>query len=108
MRDAAPPKAAGVALPGHSVNAGHGCLRLRSGRAFTRLDGAESPPVLMVNETLARELFGGEPAVGQRLLPAGAVPEPWEVIGVVAGRGRCPIQWLGYHRWQAEAYMPLH
>ena len=58
-------------------------LRLRDGRVFTRVDGAESPRVLVVNETLARELFGGSPAVGQRLLLAGGSREPWEVIGIV-------------------------
>ena len=80
-------------------------LRLRSGRAFTQLDRAESPPVLLLNETLARELFGGEPAVGQRLLPAGAGSEPWEVVGVVAD-----IRYGGLTitESQAEAYMPLH
>ena len=80
-------------------------LRLLSGRAFTRLDRAESPPVLVVNETLARELFGGEPAVGQRLLPVGAGPEPWEVIGVVAD---VRYDGLTITESQAEAFMPLH
>ena len=80
-------------------------LRLRSGRAFTRVDGAESPLVLVVNETLARELFGGEPAVGRRLLPVGAGPEPWEVIGVVAD---VRYTGLAITESQAEAYMPLH
>ena len=80
-------------------------LRLLSGRAFTRLDRAESPPVLVVNETLARELFGGEPAVGRRLLPVGAGPEPWEVIGVVAD---VRYDGLTITESQAEAYMPLH
>ena len=80
-------------------------LRLRSGRAFTGLDGAESPLVLVVNETLARELFGGEPAVGRRLLPVGAGPAPWEVIGVVAD---VRYTGLAIDESQAEAYVPLH
>ncbi len=80
-------------------------LRIRSGRAFTRLDGPESPAVQVVNETLARELFGGEPAVGQRLLLAGASPEPWEVVGVV---GDVRYGGLTITESQAEAYMPLH
>ena len=80
-------------------------LRLRSGRAFTRVDGAESPLGLVVNETLARELFGGEPAVGRRLLPVGAGPEPWEVIGVVAD---VRYTGLAITESQAEAYIPLH
>ena len=60
-------------------------MRLRTGRVFDRLDGAEGPRVLVINETLARRIFGGEPAVGRRVLTLGAGPnEPWEVIGVVA------------------------
>ena len=80
-------------------------MRLRSGRTFTPFDGAESPLVLMVNETLARELFGGEPAVGRRLLPGGAGPAPWEVIGVV---GDVRYGGLTVTESQAEAYMPVH
>ena len=91
-----------VVSPGYFDTMG---LRLRSGRAFTRLDGAESPLVLVVNETLARELFGGEPAVGRRLLPAGGGPESWEVIGVVAD---VRYNGLAITESQAEAYLPLH
>ena len=62
-------------------------MRLRDGRFYTRRDGAGSPRVVVVNETFARETFGGEPAVGQQLrfLGPGADEEPpWEVVGVVA------------------------
>ena len=52
------------------------------GRTVTRLDGPDSPGVLVANETLARGLFGGEPAVGRRVL-IGHRDEPWEVVGVV-------------------------
>jgi len=55
-------------------------FRLREGRTFSRVDGPESPRVLVANETLAHELFGDGLAVGQRVLVAGV---PWEVIGVV-------------------------
>ena len=80
-------------------------LRLRSGRAFTRLDGAGNPQVLVINETLARELFGGEPAVGRRLLPAGArTDEPWEVVGVVAD---VRYEGLAITASTAEAFVPL-
>ena len=79
-------------------------LRLRSGRAFTRLDGAEAPRVLVVNETFAREL-GDEPAVGRRVLLAGAgQDEPWEVIGVVAD---VRYGGLTITESSAEAYVPL-
>ena len=80
-------------------------LRIQSGRGFTRLDGSGSPAVLVVNETLARELFGGQAAVGQRLLLAGAAPESWEVVGVV---GDVRYGGLTITDSQAEAYMPLH
>ena len=62
-------------------------LRLRRGRLYSRLDAAGSPRVVVVNETFARALFGGEPAIGQRVrFRAGrdGGDEPWEVIGVVA------------------------
>ncbi len=56
-------------------------LRLRSGRLFTRLDGPRAPRVVVVNETFARRVFGGAPAVGRQVLFG---EEPLEVIGVVA------------------------
>ena len=68
-----------VASPGYLEAMG---FRLRAGRTLTRLDGPDSPRVLVANETLARELFGGEPAVGRRVL-IGDRDEPWEVIGIV-------------------------
>ena len=78
-------------------------FRLRDGRTFTRLDGSESPRVLVANETLARELFGGESAVGQRVVfPIG---EPWEIVGIVGD-----IVYEGLELTaepQAEALFPL-
>ena len=62
-------------------------LRLRQGRFHTRFDRSGSPRVVVVNETFARDLLGGESAVGQRVrfsAPRGGDDEPWEVIGVVA------------------------
>ena len=79
-------------------------LRLRSGRAFTRLDGAESPRVLVVNETFAREL-GDEPAVGRRVLLSGSgQDDPWEIVGVVAD---VRYGGLTITESRAEAYVPL-
>ncbi len=80
-------------------------LRFVSGRAFTRLDGAAGPPVLVINETLAREVFGGEPAVGQRVLAVfGDADEPAEVIGVVAD---VRYEGLTAAGTRGEAYVPL-
>ena len=79
-------------------------LRLRGGRFFTPLDDAGSPRVLVVNERFAREVFGGEPAVGQRL-QMGGDDGPWDVIGVVAD-----VQYRGLTRTEsrAEAFVSVH
>ena len=79
-------------------------LRVRSGRTFTPLDRAESPPVRVLSETLAREVFGGEPAVGGRVPLPGGGDEPWEVVGVVAD---VSYGALTIAESQAEAYLPL-
>ena len=94
-------------------------LRLRGGRFFTPLDRAGSPRVLVVNETFAREFFGGEPAVGQQVQLRSQVfivneafarewsgGEPWDVIGVVAD-----IQYRGLRgrrESRAEGYVSVH
>ena len=75
-------------------------LRLQAGRFFTDRDRTGSPRVAVVSESFARAAFGGEPAVGQRLVSAFPFPgfggrrggpggegsggESWEVVGVVA------------------------
>jgi len=57
-------------------------MRLLSGRNFTWHDEANSPPVVLVNATFARRMFGNTPAVGQHfLLYRGTRPK--EVVGVV-------------------------
>ena len=78
-------------------------LSLQSGRTFDRRDGAESRPVLVVNETLARDLFDGEPAVGRQVLPIGTASGAWEVVGVVADVNYDGLSVVGA---EAEAYMP--
>ena len=86
-------------------------LRLVAGRRFTRRDGAGGPRVLVVNETFAREVLGGAPAVGQRVRFAGAGSVnsggddvPWEVVGVVAD---LTYRGLGDTGTQAEAFAPI-
>jgi putative ABC transport system permease protein len=56
-------------------------IRLAAGRGFLASDGAGQPPVMLVNETLARSgWFGGNP-IGQRIYAIGR--RPWEVVGIV-------------------------
>ena len=79
-------------------------LELLAGRFFTNRDEAGSPPVAVVSESFAREAFGDEPAVGQRLLrPVGGITSPerrdetYQVIGVVTDvaspMGSAPSMW---------------
>jgi putative ABC transport system permease protein len=61
-------------------------IPLIRGRMFEPDDGPEAPPVVLVNEALAREHFPGEDPVGQRIAyDRAAGPESrWlEIIGIV-------------------------
>ena len=62
-----------------------GAMRIpvRSGRTPTAADGPHSPPVIVVNQTLARRIWPGEDPVGKRVKVSGADNVEREVIGVV-------------------------
>ncbi|HEX5891107.1 MAG TPA: ABC transporter permease [Pyrinomonadaceae bacterium] len=55
------------------------------GRAFTEQDKTGAPPVVIVNETLARKHWPGQDAIGKRIrLQAPIENAPWmEVVGVI-------------------------
>jgi len=59
---------------------------IREGRGFTPADQANSQPVAVINETMAREYWPGENAVGKRFKIGGPdSPTPWlTIIGVAA------------------------
>lgn len=58
---------------------------LRSGRAFTAADHASAPKVCIVNEAMARALFGPGDPMGRRIAVAGEDELEWiEVVGVAA------------------------
>ena len=68
-------------------------IRVVSGRSLNSSDGTAGPRALLINETLARQLFGRAPAVGELLFVGGPTFDPpgrsgplvpWEVVGVVA------------------------
>jgi len=56
-----------------------------AGRGFSEQDKAGAPPVVIVNETLARKHWPGQPAVGKRIRFYGdQARTPWmEIVGVV-------------------------
>ncbi|TDI47937.1 MAG: FtsX-like permease family protein [Acidobacteria bacterium] len=58
-------------------------IALLKGRAFDERDRAESTPVLVINETMARRIWSDENPLGRRI--AFAEDGPWhEVVGVAA------------------------
>ena len=58
--------------------------RVLSGRTFNEADTADSPRVYVINQAMARGLFGGESPVGRRLARAGGKSVEWgEIVGVV-------------------------
>jgi predicted permease len=58
---------------------------LKSGRLFTARDRAHAPNVAIINETLARQLWPNESAIGKRIACCeDSSTRPWrEVVGVV-------------------------
>jgi predicted permease len=55
-------------------------VRVLAGRGFRESDRAGAPPVMLINDVLARREFPGENPVGQFVgMPDG----PWEIVGVV-------------------------
>jgi predicted permease len=59
-------------------------LEIVAGRAFTASDDAQATPVIMVNETLARDYFDGQ-ALGRRINVNNPENPVWrEIVGVVA------------------------
>jgi putative ABC transport system permease protein len=61
-------------------------IRVVEGRTFDGRDGAGSPPVVVINRTMAQIYWPGESALGRRVRPPGGpgVETPWfTIVGVV-------------------------
>ncbi len=66
-------------------------MTLKKGRGLSERDIKGSPPVTVINETMARKYFPHEDPIGKRILIQEIVPGktelgpeiPWEVVGVV-------------------------
>lgn len=58
--------------------------RLVRGRLFTAADGANTPPVAVINETMAQIYWPGQDPIGRRIRQ-GSPDRPWiTVVGIVA------------------------
>jgi predicted permease len=69
-------------------------IPLRLGRDFARTDTPDTPPVAIINETLARTAFPGESPLGRHIRTN--KHSPWmEIVGVVADT-----------RWQDPSHAP--
>jgi predicted permease len=60
-------------------------IRLNAGRAFSDADNASSPPVVIINEKMARSYFPNENAIGRRIQTGDYDPAgPWlTIVGIV-------------------------
>ena len=79
-------------------------LALREGRGIVEQDDERSTPVTVINETMARQYWPGESAVGKRLkVGTPESPNPWmTVVGVVAD----VRQMAADEPVKAEMYLP--
>jgi predicted permease len=74
-------------------------IPVREGRSFTDRDRATSEPVVIVNETLARTLWPGQQAVGQKVTQGGGR----RVVGIVADVRHQALEMAG----GPEMYLPM-
>ncbi len=58
-------------------------IDLVAGRLFDARDDAQAPRAVIVNETLARAVWGDASPLGRRIVPAFAL-DPYTVVGVIA------------------------
>jgi putative ABC transport system permease protein len=90
-------------------------IQLLQGRQFDERDRADSAPVVVISETMARRFWPGEDPLGKRLTPGSPEsPDDWlTVIGVVKdvrqfelGADPKPQMYLTYT--QADFFAPRH
>jgi putative ABC transport system permease protein len=69
-------------------------IPLRSGRVFSDADREDSPPVVVINETLARQYFKDQDPVGQRI-SFDRVPDStsvwYTIVGVVGSERQASL-----------------
>jgi predicted permease len=81
---------------------------LRRGRFFNARDDEHSPPVVVVDDVLARQYFLHENPIGKRLvLEIGQGTIPVEIIGVVAHVKQWGLDTDDTERLRAQLYFPF-
>jgi putative ABC transport system permease protein len=58
-------------------------IPLSRGRFFSERDNTNAPPVVIINEALARQYFAGSDPIGQRIGSPDFGPVPCEIVGIV-------------------------
>ena len=66
-------------------------IPLVSGRTFTDADTPQSPPVAIVNQTMARRFFPGQNAVGQRLILDSLSGRVVEIAGICGDASQAKV-----------------
>jgi len=80
-------------------------IQVKSGRVFTDSDGRDTPPVVVINDALAREYWPNQDPIGKRVSFDSRDGQPhWrEIIGVVGD-----VRYLGLdHGLEPEIYIPF-
>ncbi|MGE5244809.1 MAG: ADOP family duplicated permease [Betaproteobacteria bacterium] len=81
-------------------------LTLRRGRFFTEADRADTPPVVVVDDALARKYFGRADPVGKRVNIDGR-DTPALIVGVVGHVKQWALDGRDADQLQAQMYRPL-
>jgi putative ABC transport system permease protein len=89
-------------------------IQVLKGRAFTLQDRDDSPPVVVIDETLARRYYPNEDPIGKRLMIPGVKTVYLEIVGVVKGlkffgldEERRPTLYIPFLQYAGEKTMCL-
>jgi predicted permease len=82
-------------------------LSLRAGRFFDLRDDLTAPPVVVIDDVLARSAFGAADPVGKPLWVPDLAPGPVEVIGVVGHVRHWGLAGDDQARVRAQLYYPF-
>ncbi len=80
-------------------------IPLKQGRFFTAQDGAETQPVVVIDEVFARQYFPDANPLGKRINGGGT--RPAEIVGVVGHVKQWGLDADDGHALRAQLYMPF-